>query len=127
MVDLPWRGDSGADDTAGEVDEDLSHSDAIVVCEFQDGTLAVYDDRVAIERSSHSSYDDKTIPMDEIVGVEYEKGITIGYLQIEVAGVEPDAGGWFSDPVNANTLHFGRRSRECARDARDEILSRSSA
>jgi hypothetical protein len=125
MVDLPWRSDSGTEDPAEEVDVDLSHADAVVVCEFQDGTLAVSDDRVTIERSSRSSFDDKTIPMDDIVGVEYEKGITIGYLQLELAGVEPDAGGWFSDPVNENTLHFGRRNRECARDARDEILARS--
>lgn len=125
MVDLPWRSDSGVDDPAEEGELDLARSDAVVVCEFQDGTLAVHDDRVAIKRSSRSAFDDKTIPMAEIVGVEYEKGITIGYLQIEVSGVEPDVGGWFSDPVNENTLHFGRRKRECAQDARDEILARS--
>jgi hypothetical protein len=126
MVDLPWRSDSEVDDPAEAVDLELSPADAVVVCEFQDGTLAVHDERVAIERSSRSAFDDKTIPMAEIVGLEYAKGLTIGYLQLEVAGVEPDAGGWFSDPVNENTVHFGRGQRECARDARDEILSRAS-
>ena len=126
MVDLPWRSDSGVDDPAEAVDLDLTPADAVVVCEFQDGTLAVHEERVAIKRPSRSAFDDKTIPMAKIVGVEYEKGITIGYLQLEVSGVEPDAGGWFSDPVNENTLHFGRRQRECAQDARDEILSRAS-
>lgn len=117
MVRLPWRGD--ADDT-----DAASHADAAVVCSFQDGTLAVYEDAAVIERASRSTFADKTIPLDEVVGVDYAEGITIGYLQIEQAGVEPDAGGLLSDPVNENTLHFGRGDRDCARDARDAILER---
>ncbi|MEF8775853.1 MAG: hypothetical protein V5A43_05035 [Haloarculaceae archaeon] len=122
MVDLPWGGNDDAD--SGDSAEP-DHADALVVCDFQDGTLAVYEDEVAIERSKRSKFEDVRIPYDRVVGAEYEKGITIGYLQIELAGVEPDRGGWFSDPVNENTLHFGRGSRDCAKEARDEILARA--
>ena len=123
MVDLPWRSD--ADDDEASEPSAGDHPDAVVVCEFQDGTLVVYEDRVVIERISRSRFDDKTIPMTEIVDVEYAKGITIGYLQLELVGVEPDAGGLLSDPINENTLHFGRRDRGCATDAREEILARA--
>jgi hypothetical protein len=124
MVKLPWRGsDSSADagNPAGDSDEP-SHPDAIVVCEFQDGTLVVYADCVEIERVERSRFDDRTIPADEITGVDLSTGITIGYLQIEQAGVPVDAGGLLSDPVNANTVHFSRGGRDCAKTAREEIL-----
>jgi len=122
MVDLPW---GGSDDAEAVEPSEPAHADAIVVCEFQDGTLAVYDDEVVIERSKRSKFDDVRIPYDRVFDVEYEKGITIGYLQVELVDVEPDTGGWFSDPVNERTLHFGRRSRDCAQEARDEILARA--
>jgi len=124
MVNLPWRGDDpdgdvdGSDATAAE-----NHPDALVVCEFQDGTLAVYPDRVAIHRVDRSRFDDRTIPADEITGVDLSKGITIGYIQIEQVGVDVDSGGLLSDPVNANTLHFSRSGRDCADEAREEILA----
>lgn len=128
MVRLPWRGreTSGHDDGVsnpadGGVDD--PHADAIVVCEFQDGTIAVYADRVEIERVARSRFDDRTIPADEITGVDFSTGITIGYLQIEQAGVPVDAGGLLSDPVNPNTVHFSRGDRECATTAREEILT----
>jgi hypothetical protein len=121
MVDLPWGRDGEArGDGTDSVDE---HADATVVCEFQDGTIAVYEDRVVIERVGRSTFDGETIPATEIRGVDYSEGITIGYLQVEQTGVEVDAGGLLSDPVNENTVHFGRGNRECARTARDEILS----
>jgi len=123
MVDIPWLGSSAGEATTEATGR--THDDAVVVCEFHDGTLAVYEDRVVIDRSSRSQFADKTIPVEDITGVDYAKGITIGYLQIEQVGVEPDTGGWLSDPVNENTLHFGRRSRECAREAQDEILARA--
>ena len=125
MVKLPWRGSGSSDDgetAAGDSDEP-SHPDAIVVCEFQDGTLAVYDDRVEIERVARSRFDDRTILADEITGVDLSMGITIGYLQIEQAGVPVDAGGLLSDPVNHNTVHFSRGGRDCAKTAREEILA----
>ena len=121
MVDLPWGRDGEAGDNGTDSVDD--HADAAVVCKFQDGTLVVYDDRVVIERVGRSTFDDETIPAAEIQGVDYSEGITIGYLQVEQTGVEVDAGGLFSDPVNENTVHFGRGNRECARTARDEILS----
>lgn len=123
MIDLPWGRDGGekSDEGTDPADE---HTDAIVVCVFQDGTLAVYDDRVVIERAARSKFDDKTIPADELRDVDYSEGITIGYFQIVQTDIEPDTGWLLSDPVNENTVHFGRGNRECARTARDEILSR---
>jgi hypothetical protein len=129
MVNLPWRG--SGDDTDGGDPEDgkdgatssEDHPDAIVVCEFQDGTLAVYPDRVEIHRVGRSRFDDRTIPTEEITGVDFSKGITIGYLQIEQIDVPVDSGGLLSDPVNANTLHFSRGGRDCATEAREEILA----
>lgn len=126
MVNLPWgRRDSGDDDEAATAPDD-DHSDALVVCTFQDGTLIVYADRVEIERVDRSQFDDKTIPADEIRGVDLAKGLTIGYLQIEQTDVPVDSGGLLSDPVNENTLHFGRGGRDCAATARTEILAHAS-
>jgi len=121
MVNLPWGGDGDA--TVGEPSDD--HPDAVLVCEFQDGTLAVYEDRVVIERVDRSKFEDRTIPADEITGVDHEPGITVGYFQIEQSGVPVDSGGMLSDPVNPNTLHFTRGSRDCAKRARDAILERA--
>lgn len=118
MVRLPWRSDDEADDLEAE-------SDSLVECSFQDGSLFVYDDRVRITRPGRSKFDDKTIDMGRITGVRYEKGLTIGYLQIQETGVEPDSAGLLSDPVDENTVHFGRGNRECARDARDAISTRT--
>ena len=127
MVKLPWRDSDPSPEsegTTGDSDEAADpHSDAIVVCEFQDGTLAVYDDRVEIERAARSRFDDRTIPADEITGVDFSTGITIGYLQIEQEGVPVDSGGLLSDPVNRNTVHFSRGGRDCAKRAREEILA----
>jgi hypothetical protein len=126
MVNLPWRtggsdGDAGGGKGGATAAED--HPDAIVVCEFQDGTLAVYADRVEIHRVGRSRFDDRTIPAEEITGVDFSKGLTIGYIQIEQVGVDVDSGGWLSDPVNGNTLHFSRADRDCATEAREEILA----
>lgn len=124
MVDLPWQRGSEDDDPDPATERvDVSHDDALLTCEFHDGSIAVYADEVVIERAKRSSFEETTIPMADIVDVDYAKGITIGYLQIEVVGVEPDEGGWFSDPVNERTLHFGRQGRTCAREAREEILA----
>jgi hypothetical protein len=131
MIDLPWRrtrnkSDEGSDraEPADSTPDD-DHDDAVVVCRFQDGTLAVYDDRVVVERVSRSRFDDREFSSDEIVGVDYDAGITIGYLQIELVGVDPDTGGLLSDPVNERTVHFGRGDRDCAARARDAILERA--
>lgn len=123
MVRLPWRRDG--DEPAATAEVDASRDDAVAVCECQDGTLLVYEDRVVIERVKRSSFDDKTIPVEEITGVDYSAGITIGYLQVEQVGVPVDAGGLLSDPVNENTVHFGRGGREAATAARDAILERA--
>ncbi|MFB6090003.1 MAG: hypothetical protein ABEJ97_03000 [Halobellus sp.] len=120
MVEFPWS--RGAADGASGAD-DADHPEALVVCSFQDGTLVVYPDRVVIERVDRSRFDDKTIPVDEIEGVDLSNGITIGYIQIEQAGVPVDTGGLLSDPVNENTLHFGYGGRDCAAKARTEILA----
>ncbi|MBX0322014.1 hypothetical protein EGH21_03105 [Halomicroarcula sp. F13] len=125
MVRLPWRRDDGSEASDEAVVSDRDHDDAVVVGRFQDGTVAVYEDEVVVERVSRSRFDDRRIPTAEIVGVDYSEGITIGYLQIEQTGVDVDAGGLLSDPVNPNTVHFGRGSREDARAVRDAILERT--
>jgi hypothetical protein len=122
MINFPWSRDS---DTDAATDPSTDHSDAAVVCEFQDGTLAVYDDYVAITRVKRSNFDDREIPLEEITGVAYDSGITIGYIQIEQVNVPVESGGLLSDPVNPNTLHFDRGGRECAKKARDAILERA--
>jgi len=119
VVDLPWR------DTDDDEAEPSEHADAVVACEFQDGTMAVYEDEVVVDRPRRSKFVDTTIPAAEITGVDYSEGITVGYLQVEQAGVKVDRGGMFSDPINRNTVHFGRGQRECAREARDAILERA--
>ena len=122
MINLPWNRDR---DTGSGTDPSVEHSDAAVVCEFQDGTLSVYEDYVAITRVDRSSFDNREIPVDEITGVDYDGGITIGYIQIEQVNVPVDSGGLLSDPVNPNTLHFDRGGRACAKKARDAILERA--
>ncbi len=131
MVKLPWRSDDGPSvDDAVDEDADWSSVDepddeaAVVSCEFQDGVLRVYDDRVAIDRTGASSFEDKTIPVEEILDVAYAGRLVIGYLQIEQIRVPPDSASRFSTPVDENTLHFGRGKRDCARRARDAILER---
>ena len=122
MIDFPWGRGSDSDAGAEPTDE---HPDAAVVCEFQDGTLAVYDDYVAITRVDRSNFNDREIPVEEITGVDYDGGITIGYIQIEQVDVPVGSGGLLSDPINPNTLHFDRGGRECAKRARDAILERA--
>jgi hypothetical protein len=127
MVEWPWRRGSDGDETDDHPDGtgEGDHPDALVVCSFQDGTIAVYEDRVVVDRPGRSRFDDVSIPLAEVVDVDYEEGITICYLQVERAGVDPDPGGLMSDPVNERTVHFGRGSRDCARRARDAILERA--
>jgi hypothetical protein len=127
MIDLPWGGDRGDDtpETAADTVDEGGHPEAVVVCEFQDGTLAVYEDRVVVERPARSRFDDRTIPFNEISGVDFDGGITIGYIQLELVGVTPDTGGLLSDPVNERTLHFGWGDKECARRAQDAIVERA--
>jgi hypothetical protein len=125
---FPWgRGGGKRESEGGSTGDgaipDERHPDATLICEFQDGTLILYPDHVRIERVDRSRFDDKSIPADEITGVDLSKGITIGYSQIEQRNVTVDSGGLLSDPVNENTLHFGRGGRDCAGEARTEILS----
>lgn len=118
MVRWPWSRDRTVeeDDPRGDV-----AADPVLTCSFQDGTLFVYDDHLFIARAGPSKFEDKAIPRNEIVDVEYSKGGAIGYLQIDQVGVENDAGGFMTAPVDENTLHFGRGGRDCAERARDEL------
>lgn len=118
MSFLPWRGGSDGQEPAG----DSTDADAIHFCEFQDGTIAVHDDRIRIERSDNSKFEDTWIALNQVTDVTYERRLVISYLQIEQEGFENDEGGRLSTPVDANTLHFGRGKRDCAREARDTIL-----
>lgn len=122
MARWPWSDDADSSDPAppGGVEIEPLH-----FCEFQDGTIYLYDDHVYIERADASKFEDKTIPRDEVTDVDYSGGIAIGYLQIEQAGFENDGGGFLTSPVDENTLHFGRRDRDCAQEAREELLFES--
>ena len=122
MVTWPWNSDDGASDEQTLKDE---HLDAVEVCEFQDGTLAVYEDRVLIDRSPHSSFDDLSVPVERLFDVDFDEGIAIGYLQLELTDTPADTGGFMSAPVNERTLHFGRRQRPAARQARDALVERA--
>lgn len=117
MVRWPWRRDPATEGDPRELE-----ADAVVTCSFQDGRLYVYEDHVYIVRAGPSKFADKAIPRAEIVDVTTSKAGAIGYLQIEQDGVEPDVGGFLSSPVDENTLHFGRKGRDCAERARDELL-----
>jgi hypothetical protein len=141
MVRLPWRrGDPEGDEEGATSDGRATDADAgaddegdgdgdgpLVRCEFQDGTVSVHADRVRIERPARSRFDDRTVPMEEVEGVNLETGGSVGHLQVVQRGVEPDAGGFLSDPVDPNTVHFTRSGRECAREARDAVLARAGA
>lgn len=118
-------GGERAEDGDGEEREADEEREPLVTCILQGGTLSVHDDRVSIERSSASMFDDKRIPMEEIRGVEFTAGITTGHIQIRQAGVEPDEAGLLSHPVDENTLYFSRLRRDCAERARDAILERA--
>ena len=116
MVDIP-----GLSDGPDATDDAATGEDALVSCAFQDGTLYVSSERVRIERSGRSKFATKDVRVGDVRGVAYEKRLVISYLQIEEAGVESDAGGLLSTPVDENTLHFGRGKRDCAKRARDAI------
>jgi hypothetical protein len=96
----------------------------VVSCDLQGGTLSVYEERIEIDRSSASMFEDKTIGMGEIRDVEYSGGILTGHIQIHQTGVEPDEAGRFSHPIDENTLYFPRSERSCARRAHNAILER---
>ena len=118
MVRWPWqRGDA---DVQADPRDDVD-TEPLIVCDFQDGTLYVYEDHVYIARAGPSSFEDKVIPRDELTDVTFSTG-SISYLQFEQAGFENDDGGFLSSPVDENTLHFGRGGRECAKRAREELL-----
>ncbi|PSP57932.1 hypothetical protein BRC72_08280 [Halobacteriales archaeon QH_7_66_36] len=127
MVQWPWRrGSDEAGDDAPDDDEQVdTHADALVTCRFQDGTIAVHEDRVVIERTRRSRFEDTDFQFETVVDVDYDEGITVGYLQLRIEGIDPDSGGLLSDPVNERTVHFGRGNRDCARAARDAILERA--
>jgi len=120
---LPWRRGTGDPGNRGNTPD----GDAIHFCEFQDGTIAVHEDRIRIGRSDRSKFEDKWIALNQVLEVTYERRLVISYIQIEQEGFENDEGGRLSTPVDANTLHFGRGKRECAREARDTILERMAA
>lgn len=100
-------------------------SGPIVSCDLQGGTLSVHEDHVSIDRSRASMFSDKSIPLEEVLDVNYSAGIMTGHIQIVQVGVDPDEDGFLSRPVDENTLYFPRTGRDCATRARDEILERA--
>lgn len=104
---------------------DATDEGPIVSCTLQGGTLSVFDDRIAIDRSSSSIHEDKTIPPASVRDVEYSGGITTGHVQIVQDGVEPATAGFLRHPVDENTLYFPRGKRSCVQRARDAILERA--
>ncbi|MDZ7701618.1 MAG: hypothetical protein U5J98_05870 [Halobacteriales archaeon] len=119
MVRWPWSRDHD-DDALADPRDDVD-AEPELVCAFQDGTLYVYPDHVYIARAGPSKFDDKAIARSEITDVTYSSG-SISYLQLEQVDFENDGGGLLSAPVDANTLHFGRGGRDCAKRAREELL-----
>lgn len=109
------------------MDDTSIATDPLVSCDMQGGTLAVHDDRVVIDRSSASMFEDKTIPLAEVDDVGYSAGILTGHIQVRQTGVDADDAGLFGHPVDENTLYFGRSGRDCARRLRDAILERAGA
>jgi hypothetical protein len=105
--------------------QDVPDTDPVVTCSFQGGTVSVFEDCVVIDRSSASMFEDKRIPFEEIEGVEYERGLMTGHVQILQVGVEPAAAGFLSHPVDETTLYVPRGKRECARRLRDAIVERT--
>lgn len=100
-------------------------ADPVVSCSFQGGTISVFEDRVVIDRSSASMFDDKTLAFDDVEGVSYERGLMTGHLQLIEVGVEPASAGFLSHPVDENTLYVSRSKRDCARRVRDAVLERA--
>lgn len=119
MVLWPW-GRSESTDSDHELEKFDEAPDQ--VCEFQDGTLYIYESFVYIDRAEPSDFDHKTISREDIIDVTYKTGIIIGYLQIEQAGFENDSGGFLTAPIDENTLHFGGGDKACAESARDQLL-----
>lgn len=124
MVRLPWWGSDEEGDDGPTPAQDIGH-DPVVACEFSRSSLFVYEDHVHIERAGGSNFEDRSIPLDEVTGVEFSEGITVGYLQVVQDGFHNDRTGFLQAPVDANTCHFSRGDRECAREARDAILGRA--
>lgn len=106
--------------------DDGNGTDPVAKCTLQGGILSVFEDRVEIERTSASMFEDKTIPMSEITGIEYSPGLMSGHIQLQLTSMEPATGGFLSHPVDENTLYFGRNNRDCAAEVRDAILERAS-
>lgn len=108
------------DDLADDVAEE-----AVVSCEFHGGTISVFEDRVEIDRTKRSMFEDTTVPMAEIEDVSFSPGVMTGHIQLHRTGVEPASGGILSHPVDEYTLHFSRLDRDCAARARDAIIERA--
>jgi hypothetical protein len=106
-------------------DRDDGDDGPVVSCDLQGGTLSIYEDRVVIDRSPNSMFEDKTIGLAEVQGVEYSEGFTTGHIQIRQDGPDLDEPGLISHPVDENTLYFPRTKRPCAGEARDAILERT--
>jgi hypothetical protein len=99
----------------------------IASCTLQGGTMSVFEDRVELDRSKRSMFEDKVIPLAEVYDVAYTPGILTGHIQIKQVGLEPATGGFLSHPVDENTMYIPRAKRSAATTVRDEILSRASA
>lgn len=123
MVGFPWH--NGQQEDRETHPDDPIDGDPILSCEFQDGTLIVYEDYLYIERASRSKFSDKRIAMDQVLGITYSKRIIINYLQIEQADFDLSEESFLTTPVDENTLHFGSSQRECARRAKDAVLERT--
>ena len=123
---LPWSSASG-DEPASEPappDESKGTGDPLVSCEFQDGSVFVYEDGIYIDRPSMSKFDGKWIEMTQVEGVTVERKLTIRYLQIQQDAFAHSTGGLVTTPVDENTVHLGRGKRDCAHRAKRAIRDR---
>lgn len=120
MVNVPWRHGKREDTDSDSTDP--PEDTPLISCEFQDGTLAVYEDYLQITRPARSQFSDKQIDLTEVRDVTYAKRFIISYIQIDQVDFASSEKGFLTTPVDENTLHFGHGKRECATKARDAIL-----
>ena len=100
-----------------------------------DGQLAVYDDKIVIERKgffgvgAHGLSGAKTIAMSTIQAVQFKKaGLTNGFLEFTVLGSIEQQGGLFAS-AGENTIIVSKKGNEMAEKIKDfveeKILERS--
>ncbi len=93
------------------------------------GQIAVYEDRIIIERRgvngfmTHGLAGAKTIPMDSIMSVQFKKGnmLTNGFIQFGILGGREGRGGVFNATRDENTVMIKQSTNGEAHQIKDYI------